>query len=336
MQQGGAHEEMDGLSHLRDNGIQLTVFDSTAGLLNPLRGRGSLLAGIDPWRFLRLVVNFFRWDVLISVDSSSCFLFVQLKRLLRLKKPVVVIDPALGDGYPNRTRVHDQVLPYVDTVVVFGRVQEQHLKKRYGDRVRAVFLPHRMDTAFFDPAKAAKTEQGGDYVLSIGADVGRDFSSLAKAAEGLGHRVVIHSTKALDAVLPEGVQLRKDWVSFEELRDLYAGAGVVAVPLRRTTHASGINALLEAMSMGKAVVVSDSPGVADYVRHGETAWVVESGNPERLREALKTLQEDRGMAARLGENARRYCEMCCAMPVYAKSLARVVRRACGAQPGSDE
>src|SRR5579871_1165369 len=98
-------EEMDGLSFLPAEGITPILFDGFEWPLNPFARNSDLVsAGLDILRFLKLLAHYRRFDVLISIDTASCFLFVLLKRLLRLRKPVVIIDPGLSRGYPNRDR----------------------------------------------------------------------------------------------------------------------------------------------------------------------------------------------------------------------------------------
>jgi glycosyltransferase involved in cell wall biosynthesis len=64
---------------------------------------------------------------------------------------------------------------------------------------------------------------------------------------------------------------------------------------------------LEAMACGRPVVASDVPGVADLLAGGERAGgvVVPREDPKVLARALGELFDDRALAARLGEAARR-------------------------------
>lgn len=320
------HEEMDGLSYLKQEGIEPVVVDSSPAWLNPLAKHGSLWSGIDPVRFVRLLAGYWKYDLILSIDSSSACLFVLWKRLLGLKKPVMVVDPALDANYARRTKLHGMVLPFVQEVIVFGEVQMEFLRKAYGTRVRARFLKHRMDTEFYDSSLTAPAAPETPMVVSVGDDIGRDYECMARAAVGVPALVLLHTRRAITSPLPENVRVQKMWITDQELRQLYASASIVAVPLHKTVHPSGINALLEAMSMGKAVVVSASPGVIDYVEHGKTAWVVEPDDVEGMRAGLITLLLDPELRERLGRNARQFCEANCAMPIYARQVAASIRR----------
>ena len=65
------------------------------------------------------------------------------------------------------------------------------------------------------------------------------------------------------------------------------------------------NALLEAMSFGIPVVVTDAlPGALDFVTHGETGLVVKVEDPDELEKALTSLANDAQLRMQLGVNGR--------------------------------
>ena len=64
-------------------------------------------------------------------------------------------------------------------------------------------------------------------------------------------------------------------------------------------------ALIEAAALGKAIIATDIDGVREVVRDGETALLVPPANPARLTEAVIRLLEDRALAAKLGERAKK-------------------------------
>jgi glycosyltransferase involved in cell wall biosynthesis len=246
---------------------------------------------------------------------------------------MMLIDPALSDGYPRRKQLQDVVLPRADRVVVYGRVQESYLAREYGGRVRSVFLHHRADTKFYTPMAAAPAAT--PLVFSIGNDVSRDFDTLVAAARLRTARApgaqqfVVRTTRSVADATP--LELRSETVSFPELRALYASAAVVVVPLHDSRHAGGINALLEAMAMGRPIVVSGSAGIADYVDDGESALVVPPGDAAALAAAIGELLENPVLAQRLGTQARATVVDRCANATYARHLADVLRAMVGSK-----
>lgn len=65
---------------------------------------------------------------------------------------------------------------------------------------------------------------------------------------------------------------------------------------------------LEAGACGTPSVTSDSPGLRESVRHGETGLVVPHGDVEALAEAIRRLITDDDLRQRLGQGARMYAE----------------------------
>ncbi|HZI29616.1 MAG TPA: glycosyltransferase family 4 protein [Gemmatimonadaceae bacterium] len=63
---------------------------------------------------------------------------------------------------------------------------------------------------------------------------------------------------------------------------------------------------LEAAACGTAVIASDSPGIRESVRHGETGFLVRHGDIEGLAASMTRLAGDRALAERLGVQGRAF------------------------------
>ena len=70
-------------------------------------------------------------------------------------------------------------------------------------------------------------------------------------------------------------------LSFDETDVLLRDSTFWVVPLKPVRYASGQSVLLQGMARGKAVVITDGPGVRDYVRDGETAVLVPPNDAPR-------------------------------------------------------
>jgi glycosyltransferase involved in cell wall biosynthesis len=110
-------------------------------------------------------------------------------------------------------------------------------------------------------------------------------------------------------------------VDYPELRDAYARAKVVVIPVLQTDFQAGITSVLEAMAMGKAVVTTTTEGRQPVVRDGYTGLLVPPGDPGALREAVSNLLRDPAERARLGANARRAVLACYSVHAYSRRLA---------------
>jgi glycosyltransferase involved in cell wall biosynthesis len=87
------------------------------------------------------------------------------------------------------------------------------------------------------------------------------------------------------------------------MRGLYARSSVVAVALRPTPTGSGLTVVLEAMASGRPVVVTDNPGVSDYVEHGVTGLLVPPDDPAAFAGALRALLLDQDRCREMGRLA---------------------------------
>jgi glycosyltransferase involved in cell wall biosynthesis len=65
---------------------------------------------------------------------------------------------------------------------------------------------------------------------------------------------------------------------------------------------------VEAAACGTPSVASDSPGLRDSVRHGETGYLVPHGDASALAERLLALAADPALVERLGQAGRRFAE----------------------------
>jgi glycosyltransferase involved in cell wall biosynthesis len=66
--------------------------------------------------------------------------------------------------------------------------------------------------------------------------------------------------------------------------------------------------VIEAAACGTPSLASESPGLRDSVRHGETGYLVPHGDVEGLAARMVELADSPPLVARLGERARRFAE----------------------------
>ncbi len=318
----------DGLLHLEEEGFQVDIEESLPWPLNPLVNVHEFYSALDPLRAARVIARAKRYDAAVCMGDATAFFLVVMRTVLGFRLPIILVDPALAPGYPRRKRLQDYVLPRVDRVIVFGRVQLDYLRSEYGSTVRADFIHHRADTDFYQPAHDGVAADR-PYILSVGLDGARDFETLVHAARRFAEtdpawRIVLHTSRPVSD--PSGrLEISGKTVSFVGLRELYARASVVAIPLRDAIHPGGINTLLEAMAMARPIVISASRGIGDYLEEGRNASVVPPGDARALCRAMATLVRSPEQARRLGEEARRFVVDTCDNRLYAKNVATIIR-----------
>lgn len=122
-----------------------------------------------------------------------------------------------------------------------------------------------------------------DYVFA-GGDSMRDYGPLLEAAPALRAQVTIASATLAGTSTPANVTARL--VPQAEFSRLLRCASVVVVPLRSAERSAGQQTYLNAMALGKLVVITDAPGVRDHVKDRVTGLVIAPSDARALIEAV--------------------------------------------------
>jgi len=295
-----------GLDRLEERGVRLTVSDRSSARRNGigrLRGRGgrALLRGVEPPLIVRERTLRRRADLVVCWDERSGATAAARSRL-RGEPPA-----ATGVIWATEARPPRHVAACLRSAAAVWALSSAQLDVLAAWGVptgRLHHLPMGIDAAFWRPSDTPAVEAG--LVLAVGNDRHRDHAAVVAAVADVRRRrparllLVSHHPVHVPAELGERVP-HADHV---ELRRDYARAAVVALALTPNLHLSGLTALLESMACGKAVVVTRTPGIEQYVRDGETGVIVDPG-PDGLADALGRLLDEPERAAELGANARR-------------------------------
>jgi hypothetical protein len=134
-----------------------------------------------------------------------------------------------------------------------------------------------------DADLAAPTSTGGG--VFAGGNSLRDYGPLIAAASEIDAPVTL-ATELVDGPVPANVTAGP--VPYERFFELLRDASVVVVPLAdRDDRTAGQQTYLNAMALGKPTIVTDSPGVREYVEDGRTGLVVPPGDADAMRNALR-------------------------------------------------
>ncbi len=201
-------------------------------------------------------------------------------------------DPRVVDG-----------LRRLDAAWVLSTGQLVPLMDLLGPGVPVHHVRFGIDTDFFRP----EPYPGRPLVLSIGNDRDRDVESLYAAlsvvvGERPGTRVVVQSRSSTPP--PEGVEVIEQ-VSHLRLRELYAEASVVTMMTRPNQHVSGMTVALEAAATGRPVVMTETPGLADYVEDGVSGLTCAVSDSSGVAERIIALLDDPDRAQSLGRSGSR-------------------------------
>jgi glycosyltransferase involved in cell wall biosynthesis len=128
----------------------------------------------------------------------------------------------------------------------------------------------------------------------------------ARAAPELRFRIV--GSGQLDRLLddvPPNVE-RVPWVAYERLADEYRAAGCALGVFGRSAKARRVipNKAFQALACGTPLVTAATPAAAELLVDGESAILVQPGEPGALAEALRRLAADTELARRLSVGGR--------------------------------
>jgi len=166
-------------------------------------------------------------------------------------------------------------------------------------------------------------EPTGHGVLASGNSL-RDYRALIEAAPKIGDDLTLATKLPLPAITAPNIEA--GFLPPAQHDALARSAAVVVVPLLANTERSaGQQTYLNAMGRGKPVVVTDAPGVRDYIAHEETGLIV-SNEPEALGDAVNRLLTDRQLAQRLGEAARAEVHSRFGIGAYVRRLLELADR----------
>jgi hypothetical protein len=168
-----------------------------------------------------------------------------------------------------------------------------------------------------------------DGPIFAGGDSLRDYGPLIEAARGVEAEIRIATRRedvAARSDLPANVSAGP--VPHEQFIASLRSARAVVVPLVPTLERSaGQTTYVNAMALGKLVVVTDCLGVRDYVENGRTGLIVPPGDAAELARALRwaTDPSNREEAERIGARAREVARERFSPDEYVINLLRAAR-----------
>lgn len=287
-------------------------------------------------KFLRKIISI-HWihllvfpKILISdvVITSTAYGISFIRALLGLNKPCwIIIDFNLAREFSIRKGLKlfalKKTVDFVDGIIAISEEEKKNMENLF-PRKLIKFIRFGIDEEEFKPSSV----EPGDFVLSVGRDPGRDYKTLIEAVRGTNIKLIVTAKPSQlgDVMpLPQNV-LIKDF-SKEELMDAYNKAKCIVLPLSprdNSADSMGCSSLLEAMSMGKAVIVTDTLHMHSYIENEKTAIFVPKGDAESMRKELLRLTSDSVLASDLGKNARIWIEKNATMFSFAKELKNFI------------
>lgn len=323
-----------GLSPQRDYFALADALDAT--LITPATrsvGRGSRLTKLTEtfkiaWRAFR---QRGQYDLIIADVERVGVLLALLFKLSGVKKRLILICHSRLTGHlESRLVKMFRLQTHIDRFLCYNPVVAQKLAVVH--KLPARQLPtvrHASDHHFWHPLPPPPEPK---LIVSAGLYL-RDYDTLVEAVRGLDVSLKVaafspwmpaHGDGAGGSALPQNVEFTR--CDYQQMRELYASALFVAVPLHDTIIQAGSLVTYEAMAMGKAVVATRSEGQVGLgvVEEGKTGLFVDPGDVQGWRAAIQFMLEKPEEVARMGQRARETVENGLNLDTYIQDVVDIV------------
>jgi glycosyltransferase involved in cell wall biosynthesis len=252
------------------------------------------------------------YDVVISMSERIA---VPLGMMLNKRvKHLAVLINALSPKWLNSIKllgVHHRW----DKIITYSRAETEVLRATLNlDPRKTITIPNYVDLDFFNPSTVdCKISEENAFIMSQGL-AKRDYPTLIEAMRQLPSiDCHISAVSAWDKVNAgyEGMSIPSNLIlkSYNHpilIRQALAKCKFVVIPLKPDVGmwCSGSTSVLQAQAMGKPVIVTYLPGIAEYLIEHETGFLVEGGNPDQLAEKIDFLWKHAEKAEEMGRKAQ--------------------------------
>jgi glycosyltransferase involved in cell wall biosynthesis len=199
----------------------------------------------------------------------------------------------------------------VERFVCFSNMERQLYARHFDLDIERIDMIHwAAEPPSIDPG--AQPAIAGDYICAIGSQA-RDYATLMQAMRSLPHiaLVVVATSRSISGLnIPGNVEVRCS-IPLGEAMNILRHSRFNVVPLRNSEVPCGHVTIVAAMHCEKASIVSDSSGVADYVRTGVNGLAVPAGDARALAQAIERLWDDPAESSRLAAAAKIFAQRFC-------------------------
>jgi glycosyltransferase involved in cell wall biosynthesis len=250
-------------------------------------------------------------DVALSIFENEGLGFARLQKLPQFRRsaiPHVMLACWLAEACqhmsPSRLRSIRRSIESVSLVGVFSANQVAILSEYLGlapERIRVI--SYGIDSEYFRHSATSGPASGGGLV-AVGGDSRRDYATLLEAVRisGVHLTLACYPRNIAGLKLPPNVTLRLG-VPRAEYRRLLHSADLVVTPTMAPAYPCGQSVMLEAMSMGKATLTTDSPAIRDYLTDGVDGVLTPSHDPLQMAKTIGILLSDGQYRQALGNAA---------------------------------
>lgn len=258
------------------------------------------------WSALRCLNNA---DLIYTPCQAHVDILSYLRGLGLLKTPIV----CLAHHPLNRGRLAWFRQPFIK-LLLRGTDAFPSLSKRVAETINLLSNESQKSSALCwgpDANFYPYTSIVGQGVVASGR-TGRDFNTFGMAASqtsAQAHIICLESSvtqcfQNFGKNVRVSIQPNIGYMKYPELLEIYANARVLAIPLSPGTSLSGLTSLMDALGMGKPVIMTRHPLIdIDIEREGIGIWV-DYEDINGWRDAIQFFEDNEDEAFKMGRRAR--------------------------------
>ena len=155
-----------------------------------------------------------------------------------------------------------------------------------------------IDTNFWHPNESMKKDS---YIMSVGNDMNRDFNTLVKALPQ-GQKLKLVTSKKIEN-FGKNIQILNNWITDEELLNIYQKAIMVIIPsIKLKSESSGLSTTLQSMACKCIVIIPKLPPLMELFEEGVDCIYYEVENSLDLRKKINYVLHNKELCLAIAEN----------------------------------
>ncbi|MDZ7962181.1 MAG: glycosyltransferase family 4 protein [Aulosira sp. DedQUE10] len=334
-----------GITHLYKYGIDVDILPYEKFRLIKQIGEKLKLGDLD--QQLRVIFIADKYDIIYSTCQTSTLVLALLRILGIFKTPLVVkLERPFKKNTLNKILVQLFAKGH-DKILCLSSKTENRLINDFGvNKNKLALLDWGTDLPSYDDYEFLDNDINAQRVFVSAGNESRDYNTLVQAFSEVDCSLKLYcSSKSAPTVTPlspnitieyskrENLALAWKAISWKELLSEYAKAYAITIPLYipphriDTTPLYGLTSLLDAMAMGKPVIMTKHRQANIDVEKEKIGLWVEPGDVKGWQQAISYLLEHPEEAQEMGKRGRLLAEQKYNLENFGSQLAKVLKTA---------